>query len=461
MPLSLLLVYLLWALALFEPEWWLASFGAEPLKRLPSLLLPLAIGVVLAKADRRSLYAPMALFVISHMIALPFATNRGYAMSPFKSVLFFYVLLVASAATIDRIPKVLPIVSMYLIQFAWWGIHGLPYGRVNWHSTLANEDAFGPMMVVGLAFTTFFALGTRSKGTRIGAALIAALCGVGIVAAVARGATLAAALVLVVVWLRSPRKLAMFVGVVLVAVTMVVASYVFFPDGEFWAEMTSISEDIRAIGTSETDTSCVRAASKRACGSGTDRWDLWGAGWEVFLQSPLLGVGPGNFGAYAAENFRAGQASGFYADPAHLYGRSLHNVYVQVLAEQGLIGVVIFLWLLVDFVRRNRALRVHATLDAWDEATNKRSDLRFISFGLEAALIGYLASGLFYDQLYTSSLYLLLGLNFVLSSLIPPIARKNAPAARLAAGAAARRAGSYPTPPNGKPETPKCARKPS
>src|SRR5207253_4275879 len=69
------------------------------------------------------------------------------------------------------------------------------------------------------------------------------------------------------------------------------------------------------------------------------------------LPISLFGVGPGNFGAYAAEEFRWGEGSGFYADPAHLYGRVLHNIYVQVLAEQGIIGVVIFLFILIDFVR--------------------------------------------------------------------------------------------------------------
>jgi len=152
-------------------------------------------------------------------------------MAPFKTVLFYYVVLVVSAATINRIDKVLPIVSMYLLQFAWWAIHGLPHGRVGWHSLLSNEDAYGPMMVIGVAFAGFFALGARSKGVRVGAGVTAALCGIGIVASVARGAAMAAALVLVVVWLRSHRKLAMFVAVLLIVGTMVIASYVFFPDG--------------------------------------------------------------------------------------------------------------------------------------------------------------------------------------------------------------------------------------
>jgi O-antigen ligase len=415
---ELLLVYVMWVLMLFEPEWWLASFGAGALKYIPTILFPICVCVALAKADRRAYYWPMGLFLLIHVIALPFVTNRGYAMPLFKTVLMHYVVLVISAATIDTIQKVLPIVTMYLMQFAWWGIHGLPRGAVGWHSLLSNEDAFGPMMVIGVAFASFFALGARSKGTRFGAMITAALSGVGIVASIARGAAMAAALVVAVIWLRSPRKLAMFGGALLVVGTMVTASYVFFPGGEFWTEMASIAVDIGDM-TGDTDgEECVRAASKRACGSSTDRWDLWHAGWRVFLRAPVLGAGPGNFGAYAAQNFEMGEARGFYQDPAHLYGRNLHNIHVQVLCEQGLAGVLVFLYILVDFVRRNRGLRTKIARERWDEAAPGRTDIQAIALGLEAAMIGFLASGLFYDQLYTSSFYALIALNFLLSSVM-------------------------------------------
>jgi O-antigen ligase len=409
----------MWVLVLFEPEWWLASFGAGPLKYIPTILLPVCMLVALVKADRRAFYWPMGFFLLIHTVALPFVTNRGYAMPLFKTVLLYYVVLVLSAATIDSIQKLLPIVSMFLLQFVWWGLHGLPHGAVGWHSLLSNEDAFGPMMVIGVAYASFIALGARSKGARLGAMLTAGLSGVGIVASIARGAAMAAALVVAVVWVRSPRKVAMFAGALLVVATMVIASYVFFPDGEFWSEMGSIAVDIGDMtGDADDGEECVRAASKRACGSSTDRWDLWHAGWRVFLRLPVFGAGPGNFGSYASENLQWGEGRRFYEDPAHLYGRSLHNIHVQVLAEQGLIGVVVFLSILIDFVRRNRRLRTRAAMDRWEEATQGQSDIQSISLGLEAAMIGFLASGLFYDQLYTSSFYSLVMLNFLLSSVM-------------------------------------------
>jgi O-antigen ligase len=442
MSFPLLLVYTMWVLLLLEPEWWLASFGAEPLKRIPSLLFLIAVGVVLAKADRRCLYWPMALFLVSHMITLPFVTNRGYALGALKFVLMFYVLLVASAATIDTARKALPLLAIYLVQFAWWSIHGLPDGRVGWHSTLSNEDGFGPVMVVGMAFAGVFALGARSKGARIGAILVATLSTIGLVASFARGAVLSAALVLVTVWLRSPRKLAMFVGVLFVVGTIVIASHMLFPDGFFWTEMQSITGGFQDP-------------------TGADRGNLWRAGWRVFLQSPLFGVGPANFGAYAAEHFGFGDAPGFYEDPAHLYGRNLHNIYVQVLSEQGLIGVAVFLFILVDFVRRNRSLRTKSALERWDKATNGRLDLRWISLGLEGAMVGYLATGVFYDQLYTSSLYSLVALNFILYSVTTPRVSppKRAPAARHASGSAERRTDLVDTPGHEQGHRPKWAPK--
>ena len=416
---ALFLVYAMWVLILFEPEWWLASFGADPLKNIPTVLLPLVVYVAVTKADRRALCWPMALFLVIHTIALPFVINRGLAMPLFKTILLYYVVLVASAATIDQIHKVLPIVSMFLLQFAWWAIHGMRQGRVDWHSLLANEDGFGPVMVIGVAFASFLTLGARSKRIRVVAAVTTALCAIGLVASVARGAAMGAAVVLVVLWLRSHRKMAMFGALLFVMGTIVVASYVFYPNGEFWSEMASIHDDIANIDNYDPESEeCVRAASKRGCGSSSDRRDLWHVGWLAFLRSPLIGTGPGNVGAYAAENFRVGEARGFYADPDHLYGRVLHNVYVTVLAEQGLIGVAIFLSILIDFVRRNRSLRTKAAIERWDNTGHGGFDLKFLSLGLEGGMVGYLACGVFYDQLYTSSLYTLVALNYVLSSVI-------------------------------------------
>jgi hypothetical protein len=72
-------------------------------------------------------------------------------------------------------------------------------------------------------------------------------------------------------------------------------------------------------------------------------------------------------------------------------------------------------------------------MERWEEATQGQSDIQSISLGLEAAMIGFLASGLFYDQLYTSPFYSLVTLNFLLSLVVRRHAEP-APVERVAAG---------------------------
>lgn len=50
-------------------------------------------------------------------------------------------------------------------------------------------------------------------------------------------------------------------------------------------------------------------------------------------------------------------------------GRALHNVWVQILAEFGLVGSVFIVWLLVDFWCRNTALRRPEFVEYWAQST--------------------------------------------------------------------------------------------
>ena len=399
-PLALSIVYFAWVLFLFEPEWFLASVtGLEPLKRAAFLMFPFLLAIAVLTPGRRRIYWPMALFLVLHTVVLPFLLNRGQAMEPWKLILQVFVLYAASLATIDSVRRALPLVTMYLLHFAWWAFHGLPGGRVPWHYALGNEDGYGPLMGIGLGFATFMATGHQPKRSKRIAGLIAALCGIGVVASFARGAFLAAGLVLLVAWLRSPRKLAMGATLIVLSVIGMIAASILFPGGAYWTEMQTILD-----GYSDS--------------TGSDRRMLWDAGWKVFVMNPLIGVGAGNFGVYAAETFHLAEAEGGYEDPGRLWGRSLHNVYYQLLSEQGIIGSAIFLWFLIDFARKNRAMRRPYFIERWSREADARSDIRAVALGLEAALIAYLANGYFYDQLYTGHLYALLGINLVLWAIL-------------------------------------------
>jgi hypothetical protein len=65
------------------------------------------------------------------------------------------------------------------------------------------------------------------------------------------------------------------------------------------------------------------------------RMDVLDAAWRMFREHPLLGVGSGSFARVFSE---------YNPDPGMQYGSlSAHNLYAQLLAEQGLLGLLSFL----------------------------------------------------------------------------------------------------------------------
>lgn len=69
-------------------------------------------------------------------------------------------------------------------------------------------------------------------------------------------------------------------------------------------------------------------------GSTFTRWHLWEAAAQQFQQAPLVGTGAGTY-LYYGRQFRNPEVQG---DPGHV-----HNDYLELLAEYGLVGGVLFL----------------------------------------------------------------------------------------------------------------------
>jgi probable O-glycosylation ligase (exosortase A-associated) len=103
------------------------------------------------------------------------------------------------------------------------------------------------------------------------------------------------------------------------------------------------------------------------------RVHLWKAGWRMFLDHPILGVGAGQFStAYGT----------FYSGAKHGAWMSPHSLFFQVAAELGLVGLVAFGSFLFRVVRANLfVLKAHAgDQQGWDYQ---------LALALGAALLGY------------------------------------------------------------------------
>jgi O-antigen ligase len=418
------LLVLLWVLMLVEPQWWLASYGLSPLLRLPTVLLVVMAAVLLFGVPSKPVwnqrwqwYVPFLSFIVTGSFAIPFALNNGRVRDELTAHVLFWVLIVSTATFVRSVRKAEQLLLICGIQYLWWGLWGARNGRVFWHTTMSNYDAFGSVMLSGIGVCYFFALAADKRWFRWAMYGGVAISAVGVIASFARGAFLGAVGLYAAVLVRSQHKLKTLGLGVVTALTMMAAIAALYPE-TFWAEIQSTFTE----GTTE--------------GTGEDRWELWKTGVAVFQERPLMGVGARNFGPFSAQFFDESEVGGMYAlNTGALYERNLHNEYLRFLSERGIIGFAIFLWILLDFFRRNAALRSAEAVERW-RAGGGRMDLRNLSLGIEASMIAWMITATLYPVSSITWLFSVLAFNLLLHNLVvrghPPTARH--PAAKPPSG---------------------------
>jgi O-antigen ligase len=143
-------------------------------------------------------------------------------------------------------------------------------------------------------------------------------------------------------------------------------------------------------------------------GGGSGRTDLWAIARQVAADHPVLGVGIGNFEAVEAEY--ASQANlpsiDLVIDEPHV----VHNTYLELLAELGVVGFTCFVALVAGAVVLGwRAVRSFARAGA--------TDLELLARGLLVGLGGMLAASFFLSAEYEKQLWLLLGFAVALAGI--------------------------------------------
>jgi O-antigen ligase len=149
---------------------------------------------------------------------------------------------------------------------------------------------------------------------------------------------------------------------------------------------------------------------------------LMHGGVRMILAHPLLGVGLDNFRFHIAE-FVTSEESG----RMDVVKRIAHNSYVEIGAEAGLPGLLLFLGMLLSCLLSLEQVA----------QTSKRlgnSTLRQIALGLQAGLLGSCVSIFFVSGEYQKMLWLAVFLTMCLPPLVDEIASKQRALRRRAAG---------------------------
>jgi putative inorganic carbon (HCO3(-)) transporter len=133
-------------------------------------------------------------------------------------------------------------------------------------------------------------------------------------------------------------------------------------------------------------------------------------GWAMFKQKPLLGVGLNNFSylypTYSKEIGLAPNAA----------TRALHNHYLEVATETGIVGLSVYLSL-IWYALRSAARVRRKFLEASQE------DYAHLVTGLTIGFIGYLFAAIFIPASFPRYFYLLLGIMYSLPAVEEQVRR--------------------------------------
>lgn len=207
------------------------------------------------------------------------------------------------------------------------------------------------------------------------------------VLAISRGAYLAAAVVFVLI-LISQASLIFRIKTILVSVSLMLAvvcgSYLYLVKSESDALDNFVEHTL------------VRDVQGESVVS---RLDANEQAYDLFISSPVLGVGPGNFGPLVQGDPIDKPESGWFI---------VNNEYMEILSENGLVGIITFFILLIVIFWRS----VLAFCKAQDQFL--KSLILALIFALFAILVQYA----FFSTIYIFHIWFLIGLIAALSNLI-------------------------------------------
>lgn len=264
-------------------------------------------------------------------------------------------------------------------------------GRAVWNYIYNNPNDLAALCLITLGIALGFTFSRESPAiVRLGSGLSAVLLLVVMLKTQSRGAFigLVGGMGPALLWRAMKRPFRVLV--VVTALALIIGPQI---SPSTWARLSGIVK--------LTDTSTAAEADPE--GSAAQRLAIRDVGWTIFLANPVLGAG---LGSYPYENARYAPELGM---------RDAHNTYLELLAEVGLPGCLLWcalIWSVLRLASRSRRSSDNelGTQQAW----------------LECALWGYLVTAMFGDFAKLTFLYLMVGVLWRSAGLLPRAASVDA-----------------------------------
>jgi putative inorganic carbon (HCO3(-)) transporter len=321
-------------------------------------------------------------------LSILWSEDTGGTILDFSRYLQVFALLVitySAVRTRDDARRVLLVFLFGVAIMAAWALVERPNvdpGQIRLTSTVGDANAVAAFLVAGMAIAAALAIaGRRASLARVIAAAAITLMMATFIITGSRSGVLALSCVLIASVAFAGRRKPQALAVVLVAAVAAALVFVTFAPA-------SIKERI-------SETTPGQASPEEG------RRSIWEVGWRMFEAQPVRGVGLGSFREssihYVLEPGALQRSDAVIDVP-----EEAHNVYLQVAAEMGLVGEVLFLLVLgFPLICTLRAARTFA--DADDR------EMEIYARALAVAIVAFYVSNFFQPWPFNKVLWVLLG----------------------------------------------------
>jgi putative inorganic carbon (hco3(-)) transporter len=248
---------------------------------------------------------------------------------------------------------------------------------------IGEKNRYAQLMLMLVPLGMFRVFSEKQTGLRIAAGVATALIALGASMAFSRGAAVGFVLMLIIMVFMRYIKLYQIVVIILGLVLLLEAV------PQYRARLTSLEGLTTMFSDGETNTSAADGAT-------LSRLTEMGAAGLVFLDHPVIGVGPGLFRYYYEE----------YAAQVGLRvqstERSAHDLYLQVAAEHGLLGLLALLATLYITMRNLSRVRKR-----W---MAENPELSNMATAYMLSIMTYLTTGIFLHFAFIRYFWLIMAL---------------------------------------------------
>jgi O-antigen ligase len=293
-------------------------------------------------------------------------------------------------------------IFFYLAAFALYPVRGTlisffiahynVFGRALWNYIYSNPNDLAALSLLPLSLTLALLVREPKGWPRLAAWIGAGLLPFIVLLTQSRGAILGLGVAFLLWLTMQQRGKRMRTGLVTLLIAMIVA---IAAPGGVWHRMAGLKNATDTENLSEVD----------AEGSAEARYGIWRVAVRVWRDAPITGAG---LGAYSLAHQQ--RAAGMQVPPAAHGPKDTHSTYLNVLAETGVPGLLLFLGLVASVVvpaerarRRARDLGLPAAQEL---------------LALECGLFAFLVAGIFGSFAKLAHLYVFLSLLWCVVSLI-------------------------------------------